>query len=59
MPDLGSHAPFIWSAYALAAVVIGAMISWVVLDGRAQARLIAELDARGVKRRSASDGEQT
>ena len=55
MPDFGAHAPFIWSAYAIAAALIGAMIAWVVLDGRTQSRLIAGLEARGVKRRSATD----
>jgi heme exporter protein D len=58
MPDFGSHAPYIWSAYALAALVIAALAAWVVLEGRTQSHLIAELEARGVRRRSAADGEQ-
>ncbi len=55
MPDFGAHAPFIWSAYAIAAALIAAMIAWVVVDGRIQASLIAGLEARGVRRRSAKD----
>jgi heme exporter protein D len=51
--DLGPHAGFIWLAYGITTVVISGMIAWLVLDGREQARRIADLDARGIKRRSA------
>jgi heme exporter protein D len=51
--DLGPHASFIWSAYAVVTVVIGALIAWLVVDGRQQERRLADLAARGVKRRSA------
>jgi heme exporter protein D len=51
--DLGPHASFIWSAYAVVTVVIGALIAWLVVDGREQERRLADLAARGVKRRSA------
>jgi len=50
--NLGPHAAFIVTAYAAAAVVIGALIAWVLLDHRAQLRKLADLDARGVSRRS-------
>ncbi len=50
--NLGPHAGFILAAYAAAAVVVGALIAWVVLDFRAQTRALAELEARGVTRRS-------
>jgi heme exporter protein D len=50
--DLGPHAAFIVSAYVAAAVVIGALIAWVLLDHRAQRRKLADLEARGVTRRS-------
>jgi heme exporter protein D len=43
---------FVWSAYGLTAVVIGALIIWVIADARRRARALAELDARGVRRRS-------
>jgi heme exporter protein D len=52
--DLGPHASFIWSAYAIVAAVIGALIAWLVFDGREQERRLAALAARGVKRRSAT-----
>ena len=50
--DLGPHAAFILAAYAAAAVVIGGLIAWVLLDYRAQMHKLAELEARGVTRRS-------
>jgi len=51
--DLGPHAAFIIASYAIYAVVLAMLIAWLILDGRRQQRQIAELEARGVKRRSA------
>jgi heme exporter protein D len=50
--DLGPHAAFIWVSYAIAASVLGALIGWLVYDGRRQQQLIDALEARGVRRRS-------
>ena len=50
--NLGPHTDFIVLAYMAASVVIGALIAWVLLDYRTQTRLLADLDARGVTRRS-------
>jgi heme exporter protein D len=50
--DLGPHAAFIVTAYAAAVVIIGGLIAWVLLDHRAQLRKLAELEARGITRRS-------
>jgi heme exporter protein D len=50
--DLGPHASFIWSAYGVVVLVIGALIAWLVIDGREQERRLADFAARGVKRRS-------
>ena len=52
MIDLGNHAGFILAAYGLAAVVVAALFVWVVVDGRAQRRRLADLEARGIHRRS-------
>ena len=49
---LGPHAAFIVSAYAVAALVVAALIAWVLVDHRAQRRLLADLEADGVARRS-------
>ena len=50
--DLGPHAAFIVGAYGFAAVVVATVITWVVVDHRQLARRLAELEARGVTRRS-------
>jgi len=50
--NLGPHAFFIVSAYGAAALIVATMIAWVVLDHRRQARTLADLEARGITRRS-------
>jgi heme exporter protein D len=50
--DLGTHAGFIIAAYAVFVVVTLGVIVWVMLDGAAQRKALAELEARGVRRRS-------
>lgn len=50
--NLGPHSGFIIAAYAMAAVTIAGLIAWVWLDYRTQKRRLAELEARGVTRRS-------
>ena len=51
--DASNHMGFIIAAYAVTAVIVGILIAWVMLDYRAQQRTLAELDKRGVNRRSA------
>jgi len=41
------------AAYLLTAVVLAGLIVWVLADGRAQRRRLAELEARGIRRTSA------
>ena len=52
-----AHAGFIIAAYAVTAVVLVAMVAWIVLDGRRMQRRLDELEARGVRRRSARGRE--
>jgi heme exporter protein D len=52
--DLGPHANFIVAAYGVASAVVLTLIVWVIADYRAQCRLLAELERRGVSRRSFS-----
>jgi len=52
MIDLGPHAAFIIAAYVMAALVVTGLIAWVLADHAAQRRLLADLEARGVTRRS-------
>jgi heme exporter protein D len=49
---LGPHADFIVAAYVVAAIVLAALIAWVLLDYRAQQRVLGELETSGSKRRS-------
>jgi heme exporter protein D len=54
--DLGPHAAYIWASYAIVALVLAALVAWLVADGRHQQRLLDELDARGVRRRAGRGG---
>ena len=51
--DLGPHAGFIVAAYAAAAIIVSALVLWVVSDYRRLERSIAELEVRSTKQRSA------
>jgi len=57
--DLGPHAAFVWASYGAVTVVLALMVLWLVLDGRRQQRLIDELAARGIRRRSERGGAQS
>lgn len=50
--DLGPHAGFIVATYAATVIIVGALVLWVFADYRALKRSIAEIEARGTKRRS-------
>jgi heme exporter protein D len=52
--DLGPHAAFIIAAYVTAALVVIGLIVWVLADYDAQRRLLADLESRGITRRSNS-----
>ena len=55
--NLGPHADFIIASYALTAVVVAAMIAWVLFDYAAQRRVLGELEERGVTRRSQRESQ--
>jgi heme exporter protein D len=48
-----AHIDFIAAAYAAAVIVVGALVAWVMIDYRAQRRMLAELEMQGFGRRSA------
>jgi heme exporter protein D len=50
--ELGPHAAFIWAAYAATAAVLAGLALWLVIDGQRQQRVVDELEARGLRRRS-------
>ena len=49
-----NHLPFIVGSYTAAFVVVAGLIGWVMLDFRAQRRALADLEKRGLTRRSAA-----
>jgi heme exporter protein D len=48
---LGPHATYIIAAYGLTAMVLGALITWVIAERRRQDRRLARLEQQGLKRR--------
>ncbi|MDK1375896.1 MULTISPECIES: heme exporter protein CcmD [unclassified Sinorhizobium] len=48
-----SHAAYVFASYAVAAVTVAGLVSWVIGDGRARQRELKELEAAGIRRRSA------
>jgi heme exporter protein D len=56
--ELGPHATFIIAAYGAAFVIVAALIGWVIFERRQLERRLAELEARGVTRRSQRPQEQ-
>ena len=58
MMDLGPHAAFIIGAYCVALLIVAALIAWVIVDNRRQRQLLADLEARGITRRSERTAEK-
>ncbi len=56
LPDLGPHAGFIIASYVLFFATLAGMIGWIWIDGAGLARTLKDLDARGIRRRSAEAG---
>ena len=55
---LGPYASFIVTSYLLAALVVIALIVWISLDYRRQQKMLRDLEASGVKRRSAKSSSK-
>ncbi len=53
--DLGRHAVFIWASYGAVFSVVAGLLVWLWLDGRRQRAALADLERRGVRRRSAKN----
>lgn len=47
-----SHEMFVFLSYAATVLVLGVVIAWILLDGKARKAELARLEAAGVKRRS-------
>ena len=48
-----AHMEFIVAAYGASIVMVATLVAWVTLDYRRQRRILTELEAQGVSRRSA------
>jgi heme exporter protein D len=59
MFDLGPHASFIIAAYGVTFLVVGALAFTTIEDDRKQRRKLAELERRGIRRRSAATAKST
>jgi heme exporter protein D len=57
LTEVATHTGFILAAYLAAAVVLTAVTLWILVDGRSLRRRLADLEARGVRRRSAKGAE--
>jgi heme exporter protein D len=56
--DLGPHAAFIVGAYAVALLIVAALIGWVLIDNRRQRQILSDLEAKGITRRSERSPER-
>ena len=54
MPDFGPHASFILAAYGLTFAAVAGLAYAIIADDRKQRRLLADLERKGIRRRSAS-----
>ena len=48
-----THTLYVTAAYGITAVVIAALVGWILFDQAARRRELAELEKRGIRRRSA------
>ena len=46
-----SHAFYIGMSYGLTGLIVAILIGWIMMDGRARKREMAELEASGIRRR--------
>lgn len=53
-----SHAFYVMASYVAAFAVAAGLVLWVWLDHRARHRELAQLEAAGIRRRSARGGEK-
>lgn len=49
-----THTFYVAMSYAFSVLIVIGMIGWIWFDGRARKRELADLEAAGIRRRSAS-----
>jgi len=50
---LGPHAGYILAAYGVSLLIVLAVLGWILVDGALLRRQMRDLEARGIRRRSA------
>ena len=56
--NLGPHAGFIVASYGAVAIGLIGLLAWLFIDSRQLRAALADLDARGIRRRPSSDGAE-
>ncbi|WP_309082726.1 heme exporter protein CcmD [Chelativorans sp.] len=52
-----THLAYVAAAYGVSTLAIAGLIGWIIFDQSAQKRMLKELEARGIRRRSAKAPE--
>jgi len=58
-PEPMSHLAYVTAAYALSGLALAGLLGWILLDQSARKRELADLERRGVRRRSESGSAQS
>ena len=53
MTDPATEIYYVYAAYAAAIVIVAGITAWTLLGARSMTAALAELEARGIRRRSA------
>ena len=43
---------YVWAAYGMTALVVAGLVAWVLIDAKRHERALADLERRGIRRRS-------
>jgi len=54
-----SHAFYVYASYVVTVIIIGCLVGWTWLDGRARQQELRTLEASGIRRRSAKPADET
>jgi heme exporter protein CcmD len=53
MTDTATEIYYVWAAYGAAILIVAALTLYTLYGARSQKQLLAELEAKGIRRRSA------
>jgi heme exporter protein D len=58
MTNPATEIVYVYAAYIAAALIVSAITLLTLLDARSQRRMLAQIEARGIKRRSAAKAQE-